>query len=135
MDWEAEFTRGSSSSATLVNSNKRSGGASSSRPNAMPSLIDRARSSSAMAIDEDDEDTQGFRSSSTAVNPGGMALDIGVSDTPLEQLMRHWLNERHSPEILPAQDVLLGNLLDHVRRQVLLVFCRYVRYRRCADAF
>jgi GINS complex subunit 4 len=32
--------------------------------------------------------------------------------------MRHWTNERHSPDILPAQEDLLGNLLDHLRRQV-----------------
>ncbi|KAJ7280309.1 hypothetical protein C8J57DRAFT_1302244 [Mycena rebaudengoi] len=38
-------------------------------------------------------------------------------ETPLEQLMRHWMNERHAPDILPAQDVLLSSLLDHIRRQ------------------
>ncbi|KAK7028267.1 DNA replication complex GINS protein SLD5 [Favolaschia claudopus] len=37
--------------------------------------------------------------------------------TPLEQLTRHWMNERHAPDILPAQDVLLSSLLDHIRRQ------------------
>lgn len=39
-------------------------------------------------------------------------------ETPLEQLTRHWMNERHAPDILPAQDVLLSSLLDHIRRQV-----------------
>ncbi|KAF8131272.1 hypothetical protein K438DRAFT_1999026 [Mycena galopus ATCC 62051] len=38
-------------------------------------------------------------------------------ETPLEQLTRHWMNERHAPDILPAQDVLLSSLLDHIRRQ------------------
>ena len=38
--------------------------------------------------------------------------------TPLEQLTRHWMNERHAPDILPAQEDLLTNLLDHLRRQV-----------------
>lgn len=38
--------------------------------------------------------------------------------TPLEQLTRHWMNERHAPDILPAQEELLTNLLDHLRRQV-----------------
>ncbi|KAH9475171.1 DNA replication complex GINS protein sld5 [Psilocybe cubensis] len=38
-------------------------------------------------------------------------------NTPLEQLTRHWLNERHAPDILPAQEDLLMNLLDHLRRQ------------------
>ncbi|KAF7301151.1 DNA replication complex GINS protein SLD5 [Mycena indigotica] len=37
--------------------------------------------------------------------------------TPLQQLTRHWMNERHAPDILPAQDVLLGSILDHLRRQ------------------
>lgn len=40
--------------------------------------------------------------------------------TPLEQLTRHWMNERHAPDILPAQEDLLTNLLDHLRRQVRL---------------
>ncbi|KAF8896850.1 hypothetical protein CPB84DRAFT_1731501 [Gymnopilus junonius] len=37
--------------------------------------------------------------------------------TPLEQLTRHWMNERHAPDILPAQEDLLTSLLDHLRRQ------------------
>ncbi|KAF5319661.1 hypothetical protein D9619_008640 [Psilocybe cf. subviscida] len=37
--------------------------------------------------------------------------------TPLEQLTRHWMNERHAPDILTAQEDLLANLLDHIRRQ------------------
>ena len=40
--------------------------------------------------------------------------------TPLEQLTRHWMNERHAPDILAAQEDLLTNLLDHLRRQVHL---------------
>ena len=39
-------------------------------------------------------------------------------ETPLEQLTRHWLNERHAPDILPAQEELLSGMLDHLRRQV-----------------
>ena len=38
--------------------------------------------------------------------------------TPLEQLSSHWMNERHAPDILPAQENLLAHLLDHLRRQV-----------------
>ncbi|KAJ7086486.1 hypothetical protein B0H15DRAFT_844927 [Mycena belliarum] len=38
-------------------------------------------------------------------------------ETPLEKLTRHWMNERHAPDILPAQDRLLSSLLDHIRRQ------------------
>ena len=40
--------------------------------------------------------------------------------TPLERLTRHWMNERHAPDILAAQEDLLTNLLDHLRRQVRL---------------
>ena len=58
-----------------------------------------------------------------------MAADPGVDDilqeeesqgTPLERLTRHWMNERHAPDILAAQEDLLTNLLDHLRRQVHL---------------
>jgi len=48
--------------------------------------------------DRDSEDTQG--------------------ETPLQQLIRHWMNERHAPDILPVQQALLSGLLDHIRRQV-----------------
>jgi hypothetical protein len=50
------------------------------------------------AADRDSEDTQG--------------------ETPLQQLIRHWMNERHAPDILPVQQTLLSGLLDHIRRQV-----------------
>lgn len=39
-------------------------------------------------------------------------------ETPLQQLIRHWMNERHAPDLLPAQQVLLAGLLDHIHRQV-----------------
>jgi hypothetical protein len=41
-------------------------------------------------------------------------------EPPLEQLTRHWVNERYAPDIyiLPAQEELLGGLLDHLRVQV-----------------
>lgn len=41
-----------------------------------------------------------------------------VAETPFQELIRHWMNERHAPEILPAQETLLGRLLDHIRKQV-----------------
>lgn len=40
------------------------------------------------------------------------------NQTPLQQLIRHWMNERHSPDILEGQEGVLGTLLDHIRRQV-----------------
>ena len=39
-------------------------------------------------------------------------------ETPLQQLIRYWMNERHAPDILPVQQALLANLLDTVRKQV-----------------
>lgn len=44
--------------------------------------------------------------------------DTPETQTPLEQLTRHWMNERHAPDILPSQEVLLASVLDHIRRQV-----------------
>ena len=41
-----------------------------------------------------------------------------AEETPLQQLMRHWMDERHAPDILQGQELLLGRLLDHVRKQV-----------------
>ncbi|KAF8621963.1 hypothetical protein AX15_007391 [Amanita polypyramis BW_CC] len=42
---------------------------------------------------------------------------MDAHETPLEQLTRHWMNERNAPDILPAQEFLLNHLLDHLRRQ------------------
>lgn len=39
-------------------------------------------------------------------------------EMPLQKLIRHWINERHAPDILPIQAELLGGLLDHIRKQV-----------------
>lgn len=39
-------------------------------------------------------------------------------ETDMQQLLRHWQNERHAPEILQSQDALLGRILDQIRRQV-----------------
>lgn len=45
------------------------------------------------------------------------------AETPLQQLIRHWMNERHAPDILPVQQALLTALLDHIRRQVRFDLC------------
>jgi|SRR6267154_2744595 len=39
-------------------------------------------------------------------------------EIPLQQLTRHWMNERHAPDILPNEGELLAGLLDHIRSQV-----------------
>lgn len=46
-----------------------------------------------------------------------------AEETPFQQLIRHWMNERHAPDILHAQDGLLGRLLDHIKKQVRLSYC------------
>lgn len=75
-----------------------------------PSFSDRARN--AVADDE--------RTPQVAVNRARQVSIVQEPprDTPLEQLTRHWMNERHAPDILPAQEELLASLLDHLRRQV-----------------
>lgn len=39
-------------------------------------------------------------------------------ETALAKLMRSWLNERHSPDLLVGEETVVGRLLDHVRKQV-----------------
>ncbi|KAH8827254.1 hypothetical protein DL96DRAFT_1606033 [Flagelloscypha sp. PMI_526] len=48
--------------------------------------------------------------------------DTRMDDTDSEPLLvdeltRHWLNERHCPEILPIQNELLDRILDRIRQQ------------------
>ncbi|PBK62611.1 hypothetical protein ARMSODRAFT_1024598 [Armillaria solidipes] len=47
-------------------------------------------------------------------------LDVPAAteaETPLSELIRHRMKERHALTILAAQEQLLGLLLDHIRRQ------------------
>ena len=70
---------------------------------------------------DDDEDfpMAGAHAGPAIAAPGPIALDFGaLQETLLQQLVRHWLNERHAPDILPVQAEVLGALLDHIRRQV-----------------
>jgi hypothetical protein len=39
-------------------------------------------------------------------------------ETLFQQLVRHWINERQAPDLLPVQAEVLNSLLDHIRRQV-----------------
>lgn len=75
-----------------------------------PSFIDRARN----ALPDDDDIPMPGADNNLAF------LQQDSDETPLEQLTRHWMNERHAPDILPSQDLLLANILDHIRRQVRL---------------
>ena len=44
-------------------------------------------------------------------------------ETPLQQLIRHWMNERHVPDVLPIAEDVLPRLLDRIRRQVGEMLC------------
>ncbi|KAI5122426.1 hypothetical protein M0805_002975 [Coniferiporia weirii] len=48
------------------------------------------------------------------------AFDTSVperQENDVQRLARAWQDERHAPDILPAQDALLGRVLDAIRRQ------------------
>ncbi|RXW19413.1 hypothetical protein EST38_g6436 [Candolleomyces aberdarensis] len=101
------------------------GGASSSR-----------RPNDALAGMDDDDNMDdpmgGIVQGKQPAGGGGMGLRRGgagrgdlfseddKAGTPLEKLTRHWVNERYAPDILPAQEELLGGLLDHLRVQVFV---------------
>ena len=50
-------------------------------------------------------------------------LEEDEEETPLQQLIRHWMNERHAPDVLPIAEDVLSGLLDHIRRQVGEMIC------------
>ncbi|KAJ3833300.1 GINS complex Sld5 component [Lentinula raphanica] len=57
---------------------------------------------------------------STRARLPSAAPDIYIpedEESLVSQLTKHWLNERHAPDILPAQEELLASLLDYIRRQ------------------
>lgn len=57
---------------------------------------------------------------------GGTGTDVdGGKMSKIQELMRHWLNERSSPEVLKCQTELLNGLLDFVADQVRRVFSRF----------
>ncbi|KAJ4488097.1 hypothetical protein J3R30DRAFT_3695745 [Lentinula aciculospora] len=108
MDWEAEYAAGvfEANTAALYRSSKS-----------------RKSRTSALALDSDNEDQDiTMASASTSIRartgPTAPILDLPQDDeSPLSQLTRHWMNERHAPDILPAEEELLASLLDHIRRQ------------------
>jgi hypothetical protein len=80
----------------------------------------------ALLDDNDDEDVQDLpihnHNDAAMMAAGPIPLDFDFSDSPPEspfqQLVRHWLNERQAPDLLPVQAEVLNALLDHIRRQV-----------------
>lgn len=75
----------------------------------MSSFLQRVRE----AIDDDDDDYD---------IPAKNVMDVDTpSGSKIQELMRHWLNERSAPEILQCQTQLLNGLLDFVADQAALV--------------
>ena len=66
------------------------------------------------ARDASDDDDMRVRDDSVPA----IMLQEDAEETLFQQFTRHWMNERHAPDILPAQEVLLSRLLDHVKKQV-----------------
>ncbi|KAJ2913677.1 hypothetical protein MD484_g6734, partial [Candolleomyces efflorescens] len=122
MDWDEiydrEQARGVRTGQSFFDSG--AGAASSSR-----------RPNNALAGMDDDDDMDdpmgGIVPGNNNQRGGGMGLRRGgggdlfseddTPETPLEQLTRHWVNERYAPDVLPAQEELLSGLLDHLRVQ------------------
>ncbi|KAJ3883680.1 hypothetical protein F5051DRAFT_390668 [Lentinula edodes] len=110
MDWEAQYAAGvfEANTAALVRSGK-------SRKSRIGSL--------ALDSDDEDQDITMASASASASARARPASTAPIPDTrqddesPISQLTRHWINERHAPDILPAQEDLLASLLDHIRRQ------------------
>ncbi|KAI0085250.1 GINS complex Sld5 component [Irpex rosettiformis] len=78
-------------------------------PIAGPSFIERARNAP-----DDDDDLRLWGGGPDA--PNIIPQEV-AEETSLQKLTRYWMNERHAPDILPAQETLLGRLLDHIRKQ------------------
>ncbi|KAJ3554749.1 hypothetical protein NM688_g2948 [Phlebia brevispora] len=76
------------------------------QPRAGPSFVQRAR-------DAPDDDDAIIRDD---FGPAVIAQE-DAEETSFQQFIRHWMNERHAPDILPAQEDLLARLLDHARKQ------------------
>ncbi|KAH9929170.1 GINS complex Sld5 component [Fomitopsis serialis] len=78
-------------------------------PRAGPSFIERARHAP-------DDDDYPIPDNFGRPDPNLLGLEE-EEETPFQQLIRHWMNERQAPDILPGQEMLLGRILDHVRKQ------------------
>ena len=79
----------------------------------------------------DNEGRGGGGSAMDVDGPGtrGVVDGMGAGDSreseqnDVQRLMRAWQDERHAPDILPAQDELLGRVLDSIRQQVCRLIC------------
>lgn len=66
------------------------------------------------SLDDDDDGPLPPRASTAA----HIVPQAAAEETAFTQLTRHWMNERHAPDVLHAQEQLLGRLLDHIKKQV-----------------
>ena len=114
MDWEAEYSHSKARRTGLVAERSYSRKNDNNDDELMFNNIDGdvGRNDSRRRADKD-----------VGLDNGGNTRERFESEeepkeTPLEQLTRHWMNERHAPDILSAQENLLAQLLDHLRRQV-----------------
>jgi GINS complex subunit 4 len=106
MDWDIEYER-----SKAGRTDPRAGPSFSGRDDDEV-LLDNETRRGEGPVDNSNEGTRGGRVD--------LIPEEEPTGTPLEQLTRHWMNERHAPDILPAQENLLAHLLDHLRRQVSL---------------
>lgn len=119
MDWEAQYEAGvfDANTAALSRKSKPSGSGRAQQKKTGGALLDSDDEDG--HLDSDITMASASASTSTRVAPIAPIYDEQEdSDSPLSQLTRHWMNERHAPDILPAQEELLSSLLDHIRRQV-----------------
>ena len=112
MDWDIEYER-----SKAGRTDPRAGPSVSGKVDDEVLLDNEAMDGRRREPGEDpvDSSNEGTRGGRADLFPEGEP-----TGTPLEQLTRHWMNERHAPDILPAQENLLAHVLDHLRRQVSL---------------
>lgn len=97
-----------------ASSARRSGG----KAGQQTSFVERLQA----VANDDDSDRTLVEQVNMDVDVEGQAregvLNRERNETDVQKLLRAWQDERHAPDILPAKDVLLGNVLDSIRRQV-----------------
>ncbi|THH00062.1 hypothetical protein EW145_g7140 [Phellinidium pouzarii] len=107
--------------------------ASSSRRGANGNKNARSRAAPAPSDDPSGGDPLGGLGLNPPNRDMGMGMDVDVDtrsslltraqhsrsalESDVQRLTRAWQDERHAPDILPARDVLLGRVLDALRRQ------------------
>ncbi|KAF5320148.1 hypothetical protein D9611_010297 [Ephemerocybe angulata] len=121
MDWdeiyELEKQSGASGSGTSF-FNPSSGAANTTGNTSFTRVLGDLDADDPMGLNEDaadavDKDREREKERRTR----NFVEEEELEATPLERLTRAWVNERHAPDILPAEEDLLAGLLDHLRLQ------------------